>query len=122
MQQVIDAFYDVHKQQYGHAFRDQTTEAVTLRVVANAAVPPLRLAKLDKGGRSDPEEARMHTRKTVFDTGGAVDTPRYDRLKLLAEDTVAGPALITQHNSTTLVPPGYTATVLGHGDLRLARG
>jgi hypothetical protein len=27
-----------------------------------------------------------------------------------------------QHNSTTLVPPGYVASVLGHGDMRVARG
>ena len=118
---VIDNFYDVHKQQYGHAFRDQTTEAVTIRVVANAAVEQLRLPDLPKGGRSNPEVALLYTRKTVFDDGVAVDTPRYDRMKLEADDTLTGPALITQHNSTTLVPPGHTATVLGHGDLRIAR-
>ena len=42
-------------------------------------------------------------------------------MKLLATDTVNGPAIITQHNSTTIVPPGYTATVLGHGDMRITR-
>jgi len=41
--------------------------------------------------------------------------------KLLAEDVVSGPALIVQHNSTTLVPPGYSASVLSHGDMRIAR-
>ena len=51
----------------------------------------------------------------------ATPTPRYDRMKLLAADTVSGPAIITQHNSTTIVPPGFAATVLGHGDLRIAR-
>ncbi|MBN9673853.1 hydantoinase/oxoprolinase family protein [Roseibium aggregatum] len=118
---VIDNFFDIHKQQYGHAFRDQVTEAVTIRVVANAAVEQLRLPDLPKGGRANPEDAQLYTRKTVFDDGVEVETPRYDRMKLLADDTVAGPALITQHNSTTLVPPGHTATVLGHGDLRIAR-
>ena len=29
VQVVIDNFYDVHKQQYGHAFKDQITEAIT---------------------------------------------------------------------------------------------
>ena len=121
VQAVIDAFFDTHHQQYGHAFRDQVTEAVTLRVVANAAVAPLRLPRLERGGRTDPPEARLRTGRTIFDDGIAVDTPRYDRTKLLAEDTVSGPALVTQHNSTTLVPPGHTATVLGHGDIRIVR-
>ena len=53
--------------------------------------------------------------------GKAVATRRYDRAKLLADDVVSGPALIVQHNSTTLVPPGYSANVLSHGDMRIAR-
>jgi N-methylhydantoinase A len=118
---VIDNFYDVHKQQYGHAFRDQVTEAVTLRVVASAAVEQLRLPDLPKGGRENPQAAFLYSRKTVFDDGVEADTPRFDRMKLEADDTVTGPALITQHNSTTLVPPGHKATVLGHGDIRIAR-
>ena len=37
----------------------------------------------------------------------------------------AGPlhvaALVVQHNSTTLLPPGYTARVLSHGDMHIVR-
>jgi N-methylhydantoinase A len=118
--EVIDAFYEVHRQQYGHAFRDQMTEAVTLRVIAAAKVETLRLPDLDHGGRTNPGAARLYERPTVFDDGAEHPTPRYDRAKLLAADVVEGPALIIQHNSTTLVPPGYSATVLGHGDIRIA--
>ncbi|TVQ57901.1 MAG: hydantoinase/oxoprolinase family protein [Rhodobacteraceae bacterium] len=120
-QQVIDSFFDVHKAAYGHAFRDQITEGVTLRVIATAEVESLRLPSLDHGGRKNPADAKLRAHDTVFEGVGAVETPRYDRTKLLADDVVDGPALITQHNSTTLVPPGYTATVLGHGDIRIAR-
>ena len=34
---------------------------------------------------------------------------------------LAGPAILIQHNSTTLLPPGYTAEVLEYGSLRIAR-
>lgn len=119
--EIVDDFYNVHKQQYGHAFKDQTTEAVTLRVIASAAVETLRLMDLPTGGQTNPKKALLYCRKTVFDEGGAVDTPRYDRMKLKAKDKLKGPALITQHNSTTLIPPGYTAMVLGHGDIRIAK-
>lgn len=118
---VIDNFFDVHESQYGHAFRDQVTEAVTLRVVASAPVDTLQLPELERGGEENPAAARLHTRPTVFDEGGAVDTPRYDRTLLKADDRIAGPALVTQHNSTTLIPPGHVAHVLAHGDLRIAR-
>jgi len=118
---VIENFYNAHKQVYGHAFRDQLTEMVTLRVIATVAVDTLKLPKLAKGGRHNPAEAELYRRRTVFDDGKALETPRYQRGKLLADDTVAGPALVIQHNSTTIVPPGYVATVLDYGDMRIER-
>ncbi len=121
VQAVIAGFFDVHKQVYGHAFNDQDVEAVTLRLIARGATDTLRLPEIGHGGRSDPEEARMYVRDTVFDDGQSLPTPRYARDKLLAEDTVHGPAIVTQHNSTTIVPPGYTARMLSHGDMLIAR-
>ena len=118
---VIKSFFDVHKQAYGHAFEDQLVEIITLRVVGSAATETLKLPELAHGGRTNPKTAELYTRDTVFDDGKAVPTPRYDRTKLLADDVVNGPALIVQHNSTTLVPPGYSASVLSHGDMHIAR-
>jgi len=63
----------------------------------------------------------MYSLDTIFDDGKPQPTPRYDRTNLLCDDTIKGPAIITQHNSTTIVPPGYTATVLSYGDMRIAR-
>ncbi len=120
-QDVIESFFDVHKEAYGHAFRDQVTEGVTVRVVASAEVDQLTLPELAQGGRANPSEALMYSLDTIFDDGKPTPTPRYDRSKMLKDDTVEGPAIVTQHNSTTIVPPGYTATVLAFGDMRIAR-
>ena len=120
-QDVIESFFDVHKEAYGHAFRDQVTEGVTVRVVASAEVDQLTLPELAQGGRANPSEALMYSLDTIFDDGKPTPTPRYDRSKMLRDDTVEGPAIVTQHNSTTIVPPGYTATVLAYGDMRIAR-
>jgi N-methylhydantoinase A len=119
---VIRNFFNAHKQVYGHAFEDQSVEIITLRVVSTAEVDTLKLPNFKKGNRTNPADARLHVRETVFDDGKAVATPRYDRGKLLAGDKIVGPALIVQHNSTTLVPPKYKAVVLGHGDIHLNRG
>ncbi len=119
---VIKSFYAAHKQVYGHAFEDQLVEIITVRVVGTAEVETLKLPNLKKGNRSNPADAKLYVRETVFDDGKALKTPRYDRGKLLAGDKITGPALIVQHNSTTLVPPRYRATVLGHGDIHLSRG
>ena len=88
---------------------------------ASASPSAKALWKTEKGGRANPAEAVLYTADTVFDDGVATPTPRYDREKLKADDTVDGPAIITQHNSTTILPPGYVATVLGYGDIRIAR-
>ena len=118
---AIRNFYAAHRQVYGHAFEDQSVEVVTLRVVASADVESLRLPDLPNGGRTDPAEARLYVRETIFDDGSAVPTPRYQRSKLLDGDIVNGPALVVQHNSTTLLPPSYRAVVLSHGDMHIAR-
>jgi N-methylhydantoinase A len=117
VQVVIDNFYDVHKQQYGHAFKDQITEAITVRVIGSADVEKLQLNKLEVGGANNPEYAYLYERDTVFDGGKTVATPRYDRAKLKSGDTLTGPAVVTQHNSTTIIPPGYKATTLEVGDI-----
>ena len=70
---------------------------MTLRVVATVAVDTLTLPKLKPGGQKNPKDAVLHTRRTVFDDGVSLDTPRYQRDKLLADDIVEGPALIIQH-------------------------
>lgn len=118
---IIDSFYDEHKKIYGHAFRDQACELITLRLVATVAVETLALPELANGGRENPDEARLYSRRTVFDDGQAHDAPRYQREKLLAGDRVSGPAVVIQHNSTTIVPPGYVAQVMRFGDILIGR-
>lgn len=118
---VIDNFYNVHKQTYGHAFRDQAVQIITLRLIATIEVDTLTLPVLDQRGDRNPASALMYVRPTTFDDGTTLDTPRYARDRLLADDTVSGPALIVQHNSTTIVPPAYLATVMAHGELIVRR-
>jgi len=43
--------------------------------------------------------------------GGFVETNVYDRLLLNVGDVLAGPAVIEEPDSTTIIPPQYTATI-----------
>ena len=118
---IIDNFYDVHKQQYGHAFKDQITEAITIRVVASVDTEKLEFTKLKAGGNENPDYAQLYSRNTIFDDGQSVSTPRYSREKLMGGDYLLGPAVVTQHNSTTIIPPGYKATMLDAGDILIEK-
>lgn len=118
---VIDNFYNAHKLVYGHAFRDQTVEIITLRLIASVEVDTLTLPALPRRGETNPKDAVMYVRPTTFDDGATRDTPRYAREKLQADDRVEGPALVMQHNSTTVIPPGYAASVMPHGELIVRR-
>ena len=53
--------------------------------------------------------------------GGRIETPIYAREKLSAGDAIAGPALIQEYASTTVLAPGDALTVdrLGNLDIKV---
>jgi N-methylhydantoinase A len=119
--EVIAAFHARHTADYGYAFDDALVELYNIRVIATAAAPHLQLPAVPKGTQADVPASLLYTRETVFDDGSTHQTPRYDRTKLGAGVTVDGPAILIQHNSTTLLPPTYRAEVLTYGSLRIAK-
>lgn len=118
---VMQGFHKAHTADYGYAFDDNLVELYNIRLIATAKVRHLELPKVRKGTKDDIKNAFLYKRDTVFDDGSTHVTPRFDRGKLGAGTQVDGPAIIIQHNSTTLLPPGYVAEVLDHGSMRLAR-
>lgn len=119
--EVLRGFHNAHTADYGYAFDDSLVELYNIRIIATAKVRHLELPKIAKGGPDDVKNALLYERETVFDDGESYKTPRLDRGKLGAGTVVNGPAIIIQHNSTTLLPPGYIAEVLDYGSMRLIK-
>ncbi|MCZ0963254.1 hydantoinase/oxoprolinase family protein [Paracoccus benzoatiresistens] len=119
---IIDSFHDAHEQDYGYAYRSAEVELITLRVIGSASVRRIEIPKVQPTDGSSIDRALMFVRPTTFDCGRTLETPRYDRTKLYAGDRVPGPAILIQHNSTTLVPPGYVAETLDFGNTRISKG
>ena len=72
------------------------------------------------GGRGeDPPAAAFRGNRAVYfaERNGYVETPTYDRSRLAGRNRIAGPALIEEHASTTVVHPGDLLTVDGFGNL-----
>lgn len=116
---VVDSFHAQHRLDYGYDFKEGDVELMTIRVIGSADAHKLNLPRLSRADGGELTAAYLYTRPTTFDDGTTADTPRYNRQCLCAGNAVAGPALIIQHDSTTLVPPAHVAEVLEHGHLRL---
>ncbi len=116
---ITDSFHDQHQLDYGYSYRDAEVELITLRAIASASVRRIDIPKIGATDGSSTDRALMFVRTTTFDDGRTLETPRYDRTKLLAGDRIEGPAILHQHNATTLVPPGWVAETLDYGNTRI---
>ncbi|HJZ15650.1 MAG TPA: hydantoinase/oxoprolinase family protein, partial [Stellaceae bacterium] len=110
----LDRFHAIHERLYGVRFH-VPVELVALRVIAIGATPNVEEA-VPAQGRPDLAKALMDVRPSYF--GGAwADTPNYDRAKLAVGTRIAGPAIVRQYDTTTVLLPRHTAEVDGHGNL-----
>jgi N-methylhydantoinase A len=91
---------------------------VNFRVTAVGAVPKPAFPRWTVTGAL--EASRRAERSVVF--GGArVPTPVYQRDRLPGGVPFPGPAIVEELGATTVIPPGWTATVGARGELVLAR-
>ena len=74
-------------------------------------------AKIVKGHKAPPRDAFTGKRKVWIGERGFRDTPTYRRAALRAGNRVAGPALIEEHASTTVLLHGDVLTVDAYGNL-----
>jgi N-methylhydantoinase A len=109
------AFASAHKGLYGFTL-DAPIELVTLRVEATGRMPSPPRPMLAQGSG-----AKSRVRFPVHLASGVAQVPLYDRATLGAGDTVAGPAIISQLDATTLVLPGWTGQVHPSGAILLSR-
>jgi N-methylhydantoinase A len=90
-------------------------EIVNIRVVALGKAANVSAERIEKGS-GNPASAKLYDHKLWMD-GREQDAIIYDRARLRAGDRIAGPAIITEMDSTTLVHSGHVATVDDFGNL-----
>ena len=118
VEQLVAAFTRVHDRRFGHR-SGGTVEIVNFRLAAIGRVVKPQLPSLVPGApRGD---ARTGAREVYFN-GAFQPAGIYRRDRLMLDQSVSGPAVIEESGSLVLVPPGWTVTVLRHGELMLARG
>jgi N-methylhydantoinase A/oxoprolinase/acetone carboxylase beta subunit len=110
-------FYAAHDRTYGFA-PAAPMRLVNLRAVHGVAAPALLPHAWAPNGHAP---LRRHTRILLPDHKAPVEAAVYDRAALKTDDIVAGPAIVEQDDTTTLVPPGWRARVDHAGNLVLER-
>jgi N-methylhydantoinase A len=111
---LLARFHEEHDRTYGFAAPAEPVEVVSLRLtsVGRIAKPPPR--RLERGATAEPKERRQ---VYFSEAGGYVDCPIYDRYALPAGAAFAGPAVVEEFDSTTVVHPGFRLQVDETGNL-----
>jgi N-methylhydantoinase A len=120
MRAVVDAFHRAHEARYGHRSSDPV-EAVTLRVSVVGRLPHPEPSTTGARRRAAVQgDARLATRSLVV-PGSTERLPAtvWRRERLVPGNRIAGPAIVEQLDSTTVVLPGQVARVGGFGELRI---
>jgi N-methylhydantoinase A len=108
MEEMIDAFHREHEREYNFRRDDAPVGVFRLNLKAVGVVPKAEVARAESTGG----EVKPHTHRAVWFAGlGGAKTPIYWRSDLPAGCALKGPAIIEQLDSTTVVPPGFTAAV-----------
>jgi len=112
-------FHASHERAYGYAAPDDPVELVNVRLAAVGVTPKPRRAPLPDGGRSAAAAVKGHRDVWFAEANGFRDTVVLDRAKLERGNVIDGPAIIEEHDASTLVHPGWAAAVDEHGNLVL---
>lgn len=97
-------FHALHRRRYGFAREGQPIEVVNVRVRLVCPAQQHEPAR-EKERAGDGGQAIRGTRPVWFD-GGFQQTHVYSRDALMAGDTIAGPAIVSEYSSATVLPPG----------------
>lgn len=109
-------FHRLHQERYSHCDEAESTEIVNYRVSAYASLPKPAFLPPKSGGAS-----RSADEREVYFGEGFLPASVFRREDLGADARLEGPAIVDEEGSTTVLPPGWTASVDAVGNLVLER-
>jgi len=116
---LAEGFAAAHRRLYGFVADGEPVQLVTFRLEATGIVRKAAFSARPLGAE-DAAAAREGMRDVWLpEAGGFVAVPVYARDRLGPGNRIAGPAIVEQMDSTTLVLPGMSARVDGYDNLIL---
>ncbi len=112
MAALIERFHDAHRRRYGHMAQAEAVEIVNFQVTAVGRIPKPAMQTFDAPTAGSSAQAAPHAvRQVYFNGADACDTPVLRRSALQPGTQIAGPAVIEEKTSTTVLYPGQRATI-----------
>ena len=115
-EKIRAAFEAEYARQYDRTVPGLAVEVLTWSAVVSAAAAKVPVLK-DKPGKTAPAMASGLRQVRFPGADKAVAAGEFPRAGLTPGLTVTGPAVVTEDQTTTAVPPGYTARLNARGDL-----
>ncbi len=116
-QAIAEAFHAEHRRLFGHASADAPIQMVNLRLVIAGETPKPRLpAPAPASGPANPI-----AEVTGWFDGKPAQVALYDRDALAPGHAFAGPAIVRQDDTTTVVPPDFHVEVDAFGNLLITK-
>lgn len=114
------SFDTAHERAYGSSFPEKPVQIVNARVVAVGILPelksPKKIARGGQAGKPKPTGSAPAFFHTDAGTTKAL-TDRFDRTDLLSGQIIKGPAIVDQMDTTTVIPPKFSARIDEAGNI-----
>jgi N-methylhydantoinase A len=115
---IRTAFDQLYEQRYAYHSPDEPVEMINLRLTVYGRQPKLEFPRLVHAEKAAPSAHR----DVYFNAAAAVSTPVYRRDELAAGTVVAGPAIVQELGTTTVLFEGDVGTVADSGELIVSVG
>jgi len=119
-EESLAAFHELHRRRYGFNDPQKLLQIVNLRLRMTAAAESYAPRRCES--RPGDGCGACYAERAIWFGGKFLPSRLYRREQLVPGDTIAGPAMITEYTSATLVPPGARATVDPWANLVIAVG
>lgn len=116
IEHLIETFGRSHEQFYGYRMEAEC-EIVNLRAVGIGKVPHAPAAAAGEDAGVDASTAVVSRDHQVFAEGKWQSAKIYDRARLAPGNHIAGPAIIAEYDSTTVVLKGFFAQIDPFGNI-----
>jgi len=122
LDRLAEGFEAAHMRMYGFLADGEPVQLVTFRVEATGVVRKAAFQPRPLGGADASGAVTGRRDVWLAEAGGFIPCPVYDREKLAAGNCIAGPAIVEQMDTTTVIPPDMAGRIDPYLNLILEPG